>query len=142
MEKIITLFQRNYDGDRLVRDEIVPGAEWVLAGEGKATQKIDGTACMVRHGRLYKRYDARAGKTPPPDFEPAQPRPDEHTGHWPGWVPVQANAPEDRWAMEAWANADGRLADGTYELIGPRVQGKSRALSVPSARQTRHRGSR
>lgn len=26
MRKIISLYQRNYDGDRLVRDEIVPGA--------------------------------------------------------------------------------------------------------------------
>lgn len=36
MKKTIGLFQRNYDGDRLVRDEIVPGAEWVAAGEGVA----------------------------------------------------------------------------------------------------------
>jgi hypothetical protein len=27
LKKIVSLFQRNYDGDRLVRDEIVPGAE-------------------------------------------------------------------------------------------------------------------
>ena len=26
MKKIISLYQRNYDGDRLVRDEVVPGA--------------------------------------------------------------------------------------------------------------------
>jgi len=31
MRKIISLFQRNYEGDRLVRDECVPGAEWVQA---------------------------------------------------------------------------------------------------------------
>ncbi len=31
MQKIISLFQRNYDGDKLVRDEVVPGAEWVIA---------------------------------------------------------------------------------------------------------------
>ena len=65
MKKIISLFQRNYDGDRLVRDELVPGAEWVAAGEGKATRKWDGTCCMVRDGVLFKRYDAKAGKTPP-----------------------------------------------------------------------------
>lgn len=39
MQKIISLFQRNYDGDHLVRDEVVPGAEWVLRGEGVATRK-------------------------------------------------------------------------------------------------------
>ena len=44
MKKIISLFQRNYEGDRLVRDELVPGAEWVAAGEGVATRKWDGTS--------------------------------------------------------------------------------------------------
>lgn len=120
MKKIISLFQRNYDGDRLVRDEVVPGAEWVIAGEGIATRKFDGTCCMVRDGKLYKRYDAKRGKTPPPNFEPAQDY-DEVTGHMPGWVPVGDGA-EDRWHREGFANsAPG--TDGTFELCGPKVQG-------------------
>lgn len=65
MQKIISLYQRNYDGDRLVRDQVVPGAEWVLAGEGQPTRKYDGTCCMVRDDKLYKRYDAKEGKRPP-----------------------------------------------------------------------------
>lgn len=125
MQKIISLFQRNYDGDRLVRDEVVPGAEWVLSGEGVATRKWDGTCCMVRGGQLYKRFDAKKGKIPPPNFEPAQ-EPDETTGHWPGWIPV-GDGPEDRWHREALAyemeEAGDQLPDGTYELCGPRVQG-------------------
>jgi len=72
VKKIISLYQRNYDTDRLVRNEVVPGAKWVLAGEGIATRKFDGTCCMVRDGKLYKRYDAKKGKTPPVGFEPAQ----------------------------------------------------------------------
>lgn len=39
MKKIISLFQRNYDGNRLVRDELVPGSEWVQEGLGIATRK-------------------------------------------------------------------------------------------------------
>lgn len=120
MEKIVSLFQRNYDGNRLVRDEVVPGAEWVQAGEGVATRKWDGTSCLIRSGKLYKRYDARKGKPPPAGFEPAQPEPDENTGHWPGWVPV-GDGPEDRWHREAFAANFG--LDGTYELVGPKVQG-------------------
>lgn len=126
MKKIISLFQRNYDGDRLVRDEVVPGAEWVLAGEGIATTKRDGTSCLIRAGVLYKRYDARAGKRPPADFEAAQPAPDPVTGHWPGWLPVGAG-PEDRWHREAFGNGLG-LPDGTYELLGPKVQGNPERL--------------
>lgn len=143
MQKIISLFQRNYDGDRLVRDEVVPGAEWVIAGEGTATRKYDGTCCRVRDGRLYKRYDAKVqptqapepgqtipflrdgkAKTPPVGFEPAQ-DPDPVTGHWPGWVPV-GDGNEDRWHRDGWANAVsiyGTVPGGTYELVGPRLQG-------------------
>lgn len=123
MKKIISLFQRNYGdgdthGDRLVRDEVVPGAEWVVAGEGVATRKWDGTCCLVRDGALYKRYDAKHGKTPPPGFEPAQEY-DPVTGHMPGWILV-GSGPADQWHREA--PLDG-LADGTYELVGPKVQG-------------------
>ena len=126
MKKIISLFQRNYDGDRLVRNETVPGAEWVLTGEGVATRKWDGTACLVKEGRLYKRYDAKKGKPSPADFVPAQPEADPMTGHWPGWVPV-GEGPEDKYHREGWKWICGYYSvgvpDGTYELIGPKIQG-------------------
>lgn len=120
MKKTISLFQRNYDGDKLVRDEVVPGAEWVVAGEGVATRKFDGTCCLVRDGKLFKRYDAKAGKSPPIGFEPAQPAPDVKTGHWPGWVPV-GDGPDDARHREAFERLTQRI-DGTYELCGPKVQ--------------------
>ena len=125
MKKIISLYQRNYDGDRLVRDELVPGAEWVPAGEGIATRKFDGTCCMVRGGVLYKRYDAKQGKTPPAGFEAAQ-DPDPKTGHWPGWLPV-GDGPDDRWHREAVKPG---LPDGTYELVGPKIQGNPEGYQV------------
>ena len=118
MKKIISLYQRNYEGDRQVRDEVVPGAEWVIAGEGTATRKWDGTCCMVRGGRLFKRYDVKKGRTAPAGFEPAQ-DPDATTGHWPGWVPV-GDGPEDAHHREAFRGTE---PDGTYELVGPKVQG-------------------
>ena len=62
MKKIISLFMRNYDSDRLVRNEVTPGAEWVIEGEGKATRKYDGTCCLIKNNKLYKRYDAKKGK--------------------------------------------------------------------------------
>lgn len=43
MRKVISLFKRDYEGTRLVFDEVVEGAEWVVAGEGIATRKWDGT---------------------------------------------------------------------------------------------------
>jgi hypothetical protein len=120
MKKIISLFQRNYDGDRLVRDEVVPGAEWVLAGEGVATRKWDGTCVLIEDGVMWKRYEVKKGKTPPQGFRPANDV-DETTGKQQGWLLV-GDGPDDRWHREALANA-GNHADGTYELVGPKVQG-------------------
>lgn len=117
MQKIISLFVRNYDGDRLVRDEIVPGAEWVIRGEGTATVKWDGTPCMIRNHRLFKRYDAKPGRTPPPGFEQSG-EVDPVTGRMQGWVPV-GDGPEDKWHQEAYRGE----VDGAYELCGPKVQG-------------------
>lgn len=129
MKKIISLFQRNYDGDHLVRDEVVPGAEWVIDGEGVATRKWDGTCAMIKGGELYKRYDAKNGKTPPDGFLAAQ-EPDPVTGHWPGWLKVDAENSSDKYFIEGLKSANsfsGELGqpDGTYELIGPKINGNA-----------------
>lgn len=127
MKKVITLFQRDYEGTRLVFDAIVPGAEWVLAGEGRATEKIDGTSCLMRDGKLYKRYELKKGRIAPANFEPAQ-EPDSFTGEVPGWLPV-TDAPEDKWHRIALSNLGKPLDNGTYELIGPKVQGNKYNLA-------------
>jgi hypothetical protein len=124
MKKIMSLFQRNYEGDRKVRDEVTPGAEWVVQGEGYATRKWDGVAVLVKDGQVFKRYDAKTGRTPPIDFIPAQPNPDPKSGHWPGWVP--AEGPESKYIREAveWAQKNkfaGGIPDGTYEACGPKI---------------------
>ena len=127
MKKIPTLFQRNYETDKLVRNEVTPGCQWVLAGEGIGTRKFDGTACLVRDSRLYRRYELKKGKVVPPDFEAAQ-ESDEQTGDTPGWVPVSAAGSDDKWhrvAAATWSDFLGNpKEDGqTYELCGPKVQG-------------------
>lgn len=126
VKKIISLFERDYDGNHQVFDRIVSGAEWVINGKGIATEKIDGTACMIRDGKLYKRYDVKEGKIPPLNFESCEDKPDEHTGHWPGWIPV-TNKPEDKWHQEAFDSMIDKQ-DGTYELIGNKVQGNPYGL--------------
>lgn len=124
MEKIKSLFMRDYDGDHLVYDEVVKGSEWVINGEGFATVKFDGTCCMIKDKVLYKRYDCKKGKTPPEGFVPAQ-DPDEITGNCPGWLKV-GDGPEDKYHREALKlRLDRKVItkDGTYELCGPKVQG-------------------
>lgn len=127
MKKIPSLFKRDYEGTRLVYNEVVAGCEWVLAGEGIPTRKFDGTCCMVRDGQFYKRYELKQGRVAPGGFEPAQ-EADEVTGDTPGWVPV-GTGPEDKYYREALAWEEGTVADGTYELCGPKVQGNPESFT-------------
>lgn len=125
MKKIPTIFVRDMSSQpALVTPEITAGCEWVFAGEGMPTVKIDGTCCMVRDGCLYKRREVRRGKPDPDGFELSEE--DPNTGKRFGWVAV-SDCPEDRYHLEAWER-QGALADGsfhgagTYELVGPKVQ--------------------
>lgn len=121
MQKIISLFQRNYDTDRLVRDEVTPGAEWAHKdGGGIATQKHDGTCCMIEHGRLWRRYEVKKGKKPPEGFRPATDV-DPQTGKQQGWITV-GDGSQDAYHREAFESLADK-ADGTYELCGPKIQG-------------------
>jgi hypothetical protein len=124
MKKIISLFKRDYEKTFLVYNEVVPGAEWVLAGEGVATRKYDGTCCMVRDGKLYKRYEVKKGKTPPPNFEPANDV-DNNTGKQQGWLPI-GDGPEDQYHRAAFNGQP----DGTYELCGPHIQGNPEGYAI------------
>ena len=124
MKKVISVFQRNYETDRLIRNEVVPGAEWVLAGEGVATRKWDGSCCMLRDGSLYKRYELKRGKNAPVGFEAAQEQ-DPVTGDQPGWVPVR-DVLEDKWFRSAWGTlSSNEIQDGTHEAVGPHFGGGS-----------------
>lgn len=125
MKKIVSLFVRDFAGNRKVKDQVSPGAEWVADGEGVATRKWDGIAVMVREGQYFRRYDAKTGRIPPQDFIPAQPQPDPKSGHWPGWVPAVLT--ESKYILEGieWGKRnlfqDGVIPDGTYEVCGPRI---------------------
>ena len=117
MKKIPTIFERDWTGDKSrVVDIPNPAADWVFRGEGKATRKIDGTCCLIRDGVLFKRRELRGGEAPPDGFELADQ--DDETGKSVGWVPV-GDGPEDRWHREAFTDG----LDGTYELVGPKIQG-------------------
>ncbi len=120
MKKIPTVFERDWNGDKSrVLNQVHEGCEWVLAGEGVATHKIDGTCCMIRDGALYKRQEFKQGLPTPSDFEEVNF--DEETRKRIGWRPV-GDGPEDKWHLAGFANLENK-ADGTYELVGPKTQG-------------------
>lgn len=126
----------------LAEPTVRPGQEWVLDGEGLATVKFDGQACLWQDHRLWKRYDRKLAKpaqhrknrgldlgqvteadfkVPPEGFFPCEATFDPVSHHWPGWVPVDRNNPGDKWAVEALDRTDAaHLKEGqTYELVGP-----------------------
>lgn len=120
MKKIPTLFKRDWNGDRSrVLAEIHEDCNWVVAGEGWPTRKLDGTSCLVREGRLYKRRELRKDDKTPENFEAVEN--DAETGKIVGWVLV-GNGPEDRWHREAFSRSS-TFDPGTYELVGPKIQG-------------------
>lgn len=120
MKKIPTVFERDWNGDRSrVVDQVHADCGWVIKGEGVATRKIDGTCCLVEGGDLYKRRELRRGELAPDGFRSVGH--DGETGKTVGWLPV-GPGPEDRYHREAFL-AGGPWADGTYELVGPKVQG-------------------
>lgn len=127
MKKIPTLFEREFANHRVVgiSDKVTPGMEWVLNGDGVATEKIDGSCCAIINGVLYRRYDAKKGKKPPEGAIPCC-DPDPVTGHRPHWVKVDPDNPADKWHTQALANSASTVAkfgDRTYEVIGPHFQG-------------------
>lgn len=122
MKKIISLFERDYEGNCQVIDKVTKGAEWVQSGEGLATQKYDGTCVMYCDGKMYKRYTLKGDRQKPADFEPVT-EVDPNTGKQEGWVPVSKTLPNDKYHREI--NDDFYLSwpDGTYELCGPKING-------------------
>lgn len=128
MKKIPSLFVRDWDNNpRFVTSVVDEECQWVIDGEGVPTMKWDGTAVMVRGGKLFKRYDVKKGREVPNGFEPSQ-EPDETTGHWPGWIPV-TDGPEDKRHREVFDRLSTHV-DGTYELVGPKVNGNPHKLEA------------
>lgn len=116
MKKIPTLFERDRN-THLVINQVTPGCEWVLAGEGIATRKWDGTCCMIRNRVMYKRRElARYNNAFPDGFEACGPA-DPVTGKIQGWMPI---TPADKWHLAVFHSL---LEDGTYELVGPKING-------------------
>lgn len=132
MKKIPTLFERVYEGHRIVGilPNVAPGCEWVLNGEGEATVKYDGSCCAIIGGKFYKRFDAKGGKPIPEGAMKCQDAPDPVTGHMPCWVRCDRWNPTDRWFWAAYDNSGGAtLNDWTYEAVGPHFQKNPHGLA-------------
>ncbi len=129
MKEIPTLFQRDFAGEHTKKnfnaiDKVEDGCQWVIGGEGIATQKFDGSACLVRRGVFFRRLRVKEGNSMPLGWLHWSFSPNQESGH--GWVPV-GDGPGDAQHREAW-ECSALFADGTYELCGPKVQGNPENL--------------
>lgn len=126
MHKIPTLFKRDPDDMRRVLPEITPGCEWVLAGEGVPTRKYDGTCVMFDGLQWWARREVKQGRPYPPVFRLVDF--DSFTGKSVGWEPVE-QSPFAKFYRQAVIAVDEdspmpvEWEEGTYELIGPKING-------------------
>src|ERR1700741_2085333 len=103
MRKIPTLFVRDaFTQLRYVSTEVHPDCRWVLAGEGVATRKYDGTCVMFDGQRWWARREVKPGKSAPANYGPIET--DPTTGKTVGWEPIEQSA-FVRFHAEAVANA-------------------------------------
>ena len=140
MKKMKTLFEK--DPNNLSRVLPVLQEEFVdliFNQECYAERKLDGSACMVKKGVLYKRYDVKKNKKtgewkPIPEGAISCQDPDGITGHWPHWVKCDRNCPSDKWHWVAYDANDFGVQDiekpeKTYELVGPNINGNRDAFA-------------
>lgn len=117
MNKIPTLFVRDPANMSRVTREVTPGCEWVLAGEGMATRKWDGTnvrvtvengACMLLEKRRNPTREEKAAGAEPGYVVASRSDPaDQHI-----FAAVDATD-FDEWPAGAWS----------CEALGPKIQG-------------------
>lgn len=122
MKKIKTLFKKDPTNPALIIDEYNVDTEWVLNGEGIATRKYDGTSCAIIDGIFYKRLELKKGKEQPDGYIVADY--DDETGKTVGWIKVE-DKPENKYHLIAYnkLKESGQDKDGTYELLGYKIQG-------------------
>jgi hypothetical protein len=126
MKKLSTLFKKDPNDLGRVVNEVSPENEWVFT-DGIPTRKYDGTACAIINGELYRRYDAKYGKKAPLNAIPCQ-EPDLITGHHPHWIKCERINKQDCYHFEAFDLLENK-EDGTYELIGEKLQGNPEKIS-------------
>lgn len=138
MKKFPTILPKDPENLSLV----VPGE--VMSGIESFRLKIDGTSCMVLDGNPYCRLNIKLfinkkgqriefseeeilSKIPTGAIECQEP--DEKSGHWRHWIPVLIT-PEHQYIHEGFRNlcesvhsTGESLRNGTYECVGPKIQG-------------------
>jgi len=115
MDKIPTIFERDWDGNRGVIDQVVAD---VSGARVMATEKLDGTNVRLT---IRNRTVVRAEKRRNPS------KIEKQKGVINPWyVDATDGDPQDKWIYDGIKNTDlAAIDDGEYsgELVGPNIQG-------------------
>ncbi len=124
MQKIETIFDRG--NDFKATPKVRNGTEWVFAGEGVATEKVDGTSVRltVVSGKVL-RVEKRRNPT----------REEKSVGAEPGYIDASRQDPADKHIFRAVDGTDTHdWPSGSWpcEAIGPKIQGNPLGLATPT----------
>lgn len=127
MRKIPTLYQRDHSvWPPELTDKVNPDCQWVFTDPGvKATRKFDGICFRLDDdGFWWARREVPHLKVIPKGFVFVQV--DERTGKLMGWEPLE-QSPFLKYHAEGvantWAGVGYTFTPGTYELVGPKING-------------------
>jgi len=119
VNKIETLFDR--DENFKVIPQVRAGCEWVIDGEGGATEKLDGTNVLIAPHPV-------SGEPWP--FKRSNPtKAEKAAGVQPTNVLCVSSDPDDRWIWAAFCRTP-NLRPGYHEAMGPKIQGNPLGLSA------------
>lgn len=127
MQKIPTLFLRDENDRAHVTLELNPECAWVIADEGIATRKYDGTCVKsdTSHRWWARREVKKDGVAPPnyvaENFDPV-------TGKTQGWEPIEQSSFKKFFDEAYKKDYNEYFSPGTYELVGPKINGNPEGL--------------
>jgi hypothetical protein len=127
VKKIPTLFVRDPENMSRVLPEYHAACGWVRDGEGVATRKYDGTCVMFDGTEWWARREVKPDKHPPAGFRLVER--DAATGKRVGWEPIEQSA-FAKFHAQAVANDPLPFLTGTFELVGPKINGNPERYNV------------
>src|SRR3990167_3961007 len=118
MNKIKTIFDRDWDGNRCVVNKYVQGFNTDVLKDSEATEKLDGTNVRIT---VRNHACVRLEKRRNPD------KIQKHKGiEEPWYVDASEGDPQDKWIYDALKNTDlSLISDGEWsgEALGKNIQG-------------------
>ena len=123
MKKIETIFDRGDDFKVIPEPRVT--CEWVFAGEGIVTEKLDGTNVRLTVSNSgITRVEKRRNPT----------KQEKAEGMEPGYIDANRDDPQDKHIFRAVDNTDvSNWLDDLYEseAVGPKIQGNPLELEKP-----------